>query len=59
MLVGHAARFVPRRRREFDRLEAIFSRRGDSFETIDGAGHVLLPSAAIDVAVARIEEFLR
>lgn len=59
VLVGNADRFVPRRRREFARLESIFSRRGDRFETIDGAGHVLLPSAAVETATLRIEEHLR
>jgi pimeloyl-ACP methyl ester carboxylesterase len=58
VFLGGSDRFVPKRRREFGRIASIFSRPGDRVTVIAGAGHVLLPSAAVAEAVAGIEEFL-
>lgn len=58
VVLGASDRFVPRRRREYAHLAAIFSRPGDRVEIIDGAGHVLLPSGAVDRAAEVVAEFL-
>jgi pimeloyl-ACP methyl ester carboxylesterase len=58
VLLGDADRFVPRRRREFARIRAQFTGAGDRVVLIPDAGHVFLPSPAIDRAVAEIERFL-
>jgi pimeloyl-ACP methyl ester carboxylesterase len=58
VLLGARDRFVPRRTREFARIRSIFTGAGQRVVQIDGAGHVLLPSAAIDEAVSEIESFL-
>ncbi|HEX6658555.1 MAG TPA: hypothetical protein VF065_10765, partial [Ilumatobacter sp.] len=58
VLLGDADRFVPRRRREFARIRAQFTGGGDRVVMIPDAGHVFLPSAAIDKATTEIEKFL-
>lgn len=58
VLLGGRDRFVPSRRREQARLRSIFAGPADRVVVIEGAGHVLLPSAAIGRAVAEVEEFL-
>ena len=58
VFLGGSDRFVPNRRREFARIASIFSRPGDRVTVIAGAGHVLLPSAAVAEAIAGIEDFL-
>jgi len=58
VLLGDADRFVPRRRREFARFRAQFTGGGDRVVVIPDAGHVFLPSAAIDRATTEIEKFL-
>ena len=58
VVLGGSDRFVARRRREFAHLAGIFSRPDDRFEIVDDAGHVLLPTAAVDRAAAVVEEFL-
>ncbi len=58
MVLGGSDRFVPRRKREFEHLAEIFSRPDDRVSVIDDAGHVLLPSAAVDKAARLIDEFL-
>lgn len=58
VLLGGDDRFVPRRRREFARIRSAFTGTGDRVVTIPGAGHVFMPSAAIEQAVTEIEAFL-
>jgi len=58
VLLGGDDRFVPRRRREFGRIRAQFTGGGDRVVVIPDAGHVFLPSAAIDRAADEIERFL-
>jgi pimeloyl-ACP methyl ester carboxylesterase len=58
VLLGDADRFVPRRRREFARIRAQFTGGDDRVVVIPDAGHVFLPSPAIDRAVTEIERFL-
>ena len=58
VLLGDADRFVPRRRREFARIRAQFTGGDDRVVVIPDAGHVFLPTAAIDRAATEIEKFL-
>jgi pimeloyl-ACP methyl ester carboxylesterase len=58
VLLGGDDRFVPRRRREFGRIRGQFTGGGDRVVVIPDAGHVFLPSAAIDRAADEIERFL-
>jgi pimeloyl-ACP methyl ester carboxylesterase len=58
VLLGAADRFVPRRKREFGRIRSQFTGFDDRVVVIPDAGHVFLPSAAIDRAVTEIENFL-
>jgi pimeloyl-ACP methyl ester carboxylesterase len=58
VLLGDADRFVPRRRREFGRIRSQFTSGSDRVVVIPDAGHVFLPSAAIDRAATEIEKFL-
>jgi pimeloyl-ACP methyl ester carboxylesterase len=58
VLLGAADRFVPRRKREFGRIRSQFTGFDDRVVVIPDAGHVFLPSAAIDRAATEIESFL-
>jgi pimeloyl-ACP methyl ester carboxylesterase len=58
VLLGAEDRFVPGKRREFARIRAQFTNAGDRVVVIPDAGHVFLPSAAIDRAATEIEHFL-
>lgn len=58
VLLGEKDRFVPRRRRQLARLHSIFTAPSDRVVVIPGAGHVFLPSAAIERAADEIDRFL-
>ena len=59
ILMGDSDRFVPNARREIARLRQVFAQRPAArVDVIPGAGHIFLPSHSIQLAVARIEEFL-
>jgi pimeloyl-ACP methyl ester carboxylesterase len=58
VVMGEADRFVPRRRREIGRLHSIFGHAGSRVVTIPHAGHVLLPTAALERAADEIAGFL-
>lgn len=55
VLMGAKDRFVPDAGREIARLREIFG--DDRVVVVPGAGHVMLPSAAVDRVVAEIEAF--
>lgn len=59
VLMGEQDRFVPNAGREIEDLKKLLSGRDAQVITVPQAGHVLLPTAAIDFAVVRIAEFLR
>ncbi len=58
VLMGERDRFVPDLDEQLDVLRRLVSRPGSELRTVAGAGHVLLPSAAVDAAVAAAEAFL-
>lgn len=58
VLLGASDRFVPRRKREFARIRSIFTGSDDRVVVIPRAGHVMLPSAAIDLAATETLAFL-
>ena len=58
VLMGRNDRFVPDAAEEIAKLEALFADRPARVVALGGAGHVLLPSRAIDAAAGRMEEFL-
>jgi pimeloyl-ACP methyl ester carboxylesterase len=57
VVMGARDRFVPHRRRELHRLASIFTGPGRRLVTIESAGHVLLPSAAIQQAIDELTAF--
>lgn len=60
ILMGEKDRFVPDAGEEIGKLRALFAGRpGARVEGIPDAGHIFLPSAAINAATNRIEAFLR
>lgn len=58
VLVGAKDRFVPDPRREVARFRSLFAGKRAVVNVIPDAGHVLLPTAAVDRAVREIEAFL-
>lgn len=58
VLMGDRDRFVPDVDEQIAALERLVSRPGSAVRTIAGAGHVLLPRAAVDAAVEAAESFL-
>jgi pimeloyl-ACP methyl ester carboxylesterase len=58
ILTGEDDRFVPNSKREVDKLRTLFAAQPAQVETIPHAGHVLLPTAAIIMAVSEMEKFL-
>lgn len=56
VLMGADDRFVPDVRRELARLRSLFGPA--AVEVTAGAGHVALPTAAVDSVVQRVERFL-
>lgn len=58
VFVGQRDRFVPDRDDEFDRIRAVFDRPGGSVTVIEDAGHVMLPSPAINQVTTAILEHL-
>jgi pimeloyl-ACP methyl ester carboxylesterase len=58
VLMGARDRFVPDIGRETARLRQLLARANAHVESLPGAGHVFLPSAAVARAAGRIEEFL-
>ena len=59
ILMGDSDRFVPDARREIARLRQLFAQQPAArVDVIPGAGHIFLPSPAIRLAAAKIEEFL-
>jgi pimeloyl-ACP methyl ester carboxylesterase len=60
ILMGDSDRFVPDATAEIAKLRRMFAGRADTrVDVIPGAGHIFLPSLAIRLAAAKIEEFLR
>jgi pimeloyl-ACP methyl ester carboxylesterase len=60
ILMGDSDRFVPNAPREIAKLRTMFAQRPTArVDVIPGAGHIFLPSAAIALAVQKIEDFLR
>lgn len=59
ILMGDSDRFVPNARREIARLRNLFAQQPTArIDVIPGAGHIFLPSAAIQLAINKIEAFL-
>ena len=58
VLMGGDDRFVPDVSAEVERLRSVLNDQPASLVVVPDAGHVLLPSAAVDTAVAKIEAFL-
>ena len=59
ILMGARDRFVPDAQKEIAKLRAMFAPQPTAkVDVIPNAGHIFLPSAAIALAVAKIEEFL-
>lgn len=58
VLMGRKDRFVPDAAEEIAKLEALFADRPARVVALGGAGHVLLPSGAVDAAAGRMQEFL-
>ena len=58
VLMGEQDRFVPNAKREVEKLRALFRDHPARVETIPNAGHILLPTAAIALAVEKINAFL-
>lgn len=59
VLMGEKDRFVPHAAREIEKLRLLFAHHPAQIEPIANAGHIFLPSAAIDAATAKIEAFLQ
>ncbi|HZY44566.1 MAG TPA: alpha/beta hydrolase [Anaerolineae bacterium] len=60
ILMGGNDRFVPDAKKEITKLRRMFEPQpAASIDVIPKAGHIFLPSAAVALAVAEIEEFLR
>jgi pimeloyl-ACP methyl ester carboxylesterase len=59
VLMGEKDRFVPNASGEIEALKKLLAGRDADVIAVPGAGHVLLPTPAIDFAVSRIAEFLR
>jgi len=59
ILMGEQDRFVPNAGREIKKLRQMFANHWARIDTIPDAGHILLPSAAIASAIAKIEAFLQ
>ncbi len=60
ILMGGSDRFVPNAKKEIAKLRMMFAPQpAASLDVIPDAGHIFLPSAAVALAVAKIEEFLR
>lgn len=55
VIMGGKDRFVPDAAREIEKLRAIFGR--EAVVVVPRAGHVMLPSAAVETAAAEIEAF--
>ncbi len=58
VLMGEQDRFVPNAAREIEDLKKLLAGRDARVVPVPQAGHVLLPTAAIDFAVVQITEFL-
>lgn len=58
VLMGAQDRFVPDAQREIRELRRLLAHRDARVITVPNAGHVLLPTRAIDFATAQITEFL-
>lgn len=58
VLMGARDRFVPDIDEQLDVLRGLVARPGSEVRSIADAGHVLLPRAAVDAAVAAAEAFL-
>jgi pimeloyl-ACP methyl ester carboxylesterase len=59
ILMGDSDRFVPDAQREIAKLRHLFAKQPAArVDAIPGAGHIFLPSIPIQLAVAKIEEFL-
>lgn len=58
VLMGEKDRFVPNVADEVERLERLFGGRDARIRLIPGAGHVVLPSKAIQFVIREIETFL-
>ncbi len=60
ILMGDSDRFVPNVQKEISKLRVMFAPQPAArIDVIPNAGHIFMPSAAIALAVAKIEEFLR
>lgn len=60
VLLGDRDRFVPDARAQIAELRSLLAPRDDaSVEVLAGAGHVVLPSAAVSSALTAIRRFLR
>jgi len=58
VLIGAKDRFVPDPQREVERLRSLFVGKQVRVEVVPEAGHVLLPTTAIERAAREIEAFL-
>jgi pimeloyl-ACP methyl ester carboxylesterase len=58
VLMGQKDRFVPNVGREVEKLARLFDGRDARVRLVPGAGHVVLPSGAIEFVIREIEGFL-
>jgi pimeloyl-ACP methyl ester carboxylesterase len=58
VIMGESDRFIPNRSLQIDSLRTIFERSHGHVVTVPHAGHVLLPTKAVEAATQHIEKFV-